>query len=467
MNIHALGLKFALANFRFPTLVLSLLLTGVLYAVEEPPSEGRLRATFEGIECEYAPNREALVRSLAHNLAQHNREVAAALALKKSAPVTPLPLSPADLLASRANYLGGIARQLGLAKPTALQEECYDAFQKNYQRTMALYDLGREGLGRLQIIARFTLWDRTELVKRLESGHPVTGFSYDPLTKQGQMNFGFHFNVQDDRFKDLLEERKSLQREYHMSIGQEGGRTVYRGSVSPKKTVPTSQVAAKTIEPDNDSQWLPVVIPAEMESKSFKELAQQLWSGPGERSVSAILGNIRSFQERIPSVDPTIAFIVLHETTELGIVDHYFRGPDRRWFCDGVANYVPWRVTRDLRGEDVAGRLYNRSGQLALYAALREQADLRKWPAAENQADEEVHSELNSARYAFAANAVFLMNERAGPDVLPRLFTEIGRTKPEKVSMKTVEAAWKKVTGTKLDAILAAAVRPIASTTAK
>jgi hypothetical protein len=167
----------------------------------------------------------------------------------------------------------------------------------------------------------------------------------------------------------------------------------------------------------------------------------------------------------IPQLDPQLAFIVLHETTEVGIIDRYFHGPDRRWFCDGVANYVPWRVVRDLHGADAAGRVYNLPEALAHAAPLREKADLRKWPAVENESAEEQLSELDGARYAFAANAVFLMDERGGNDILPRLFTEIGKTNPNKVSIKTVEKAWQKLTGTKLDTILADAVKPLPSAT--
>ena len=105
-------------------------------------------------------------------------------------------------------------------------------------------------------------------------------------------------------------------------------------------------------------------------------------------------------------MDSHIAYLVLHETTEVGIVDRYFRGPDRRWFCDGVANYVPWRVARDLHGEDAAKTIYYLPEQLERYVAFREKADLHKWPSAENQSEEDQHSDLNRARYAFAANAI-------------------------------------------------------------
>ncbi len=436
---------------------LSAVLAGA--AMANPPA-GRLTGTFEGIECEYSPGSEELAQLLAHRFALHNQEAGAILARQKPAPASLDPLSPAEMRADRSAYLGGIAAQLGLAKPTALQEECFDAFRDNYELTMALLGKMRDLVDTLQVIKRITIWDRDELVHRFGAGEKLAGFSYDPVTKQGSASFGFHMEDQDDRLKDLAAKREQLHREYRMSISQENGASVYRGSVSPKKPSPVVTHAAEPAGEAPPPEVLPVVIPPDLAKDSAGELAQKLWDGRGENSLVALLAEIPKFKERIPLVDPTIAFVILHETTELGIMDHYFHGPDRRWFCDGVANYVPWRVVRDLHGPAIATTVYNLSDQLVRSAPLREQADLRKWPATENQTDEDQHSALNGARYAFAANAVFLMHTHAGEDILPRLFHEIGRTKPDKVSIKTVEKAWKKLTGTKLDAILAEAVKP-------
>jgi hypothetical protein len=433
------------------------------------PSDGRLAGTFEGIECEYSPGREELARLLARRFAMHNQEMAAVLAIKKPAATSVVPLSPAEMRADRSSYLGGITRQLGMEKPTALQEECYDAFLDNYEEDMELYALMRECLDTFQVIKRFTIWDRDELIRQLSTGDKIAGFTYDPVTHKGDVTFGTTMNRQDDRFKDLAAKREKLHRTYAMSIGQENGRTVYRGSVSPKKPTPTPGLSTAAVTPPvetgKSSELLPVIIPSDLANLSAVELAPKLWDGRDDDSLITMLGYFARMKESIPLVDPTLAFVVLHETTELGIMDHYFHGPDRRWFCDGVANYMPWRVVRDLHGTTVATTVYNLADQLVRSAPMREQADLRKWPATEKQTEDDQHSELNSARYAFAANAVFLMHAHAGEDILPRLFGEIGKTKPDKVSIKTVEKAWKKLTGIKLDTILAEAVKPMPTST--
>ncbi|HVU35972.1 MAG TPA: PDZ domain-containing protein [Opitutaceae bacterium] len=96
--------------------------------------------------------------------------------------------------------------------------------------------------------------------------------------------------------------------------------------------------------------------------------------------------------------------------------------------------------------------------QLAKYRARRAAADLRRWPATEDQTEEDQNSEVNRARYAFATNAVMLMNARAGEDLLRRLFREIGRTDPGQVSILTVAQAWTTLTHTPLMPVVLEAV---------
>jgi len=426
---------------------------------------GRLTGTFEGIECEYSPGQEELARLLAARFAAHNAQIAEEEARPKPPPSLE-PLSPAEMKANRADYLSRIAAQLGLKQATPWQEECYDAFVGNYELTQELFETMRRTASDLRRVQRFTLWSRGELVARLEAGEKVPGMAYDPKTKEGKSQFGFKFEGVNSKLSDLGEARKRLRADYRFSIATEEGRAVYRGSVasaqpqSGKKAEEPAKRADQTAAPAYESSAFPVVIPGDLAAEPVDSAAAKLW-GDDRTGVRAHLAAIKEFPGRIPHLDPALAGLVLHETTEVGIIDRYLRGPDRRWFCDGVANYVPWRVVRDLHGPEAARAVYDLPAQLARHAALREQADLRKWPAAEKQSDEERTTPLDAARYAFAAQAVFLMHERAGDDILPRLFGEIGKTAAKKTSIKTVEKAWKKLTKTNLDDVLAAATAPL------
>lgn len=448
---------------------LALLASATVFATDDsvaptpsPPPAGRLTGTFDGIEFEYSPGQEELVRLLALRFAGHNLAAASALAAKKSAPAPVIPLSPADLRANRATYLAGITAQLGLQKPTALQEECYDAFLDNYEESMLRYADYRQISDSLQIVKRVRVWVGDELKRRLGDGEKIPGFSYDPVTKKIRVSYGAKLITQDDRSAKLAEKREKMQLAYKLNIETKEGVTSYHGKVEPKtdEPKPAPASAPTTDAAEGPSEWFPVLITPEQIGLPAAELAPKLWNGSGARSLTTWLEQFAEMGRMFRETDPVIACMVLHETTEVGIVEHYFQGPDRRWFCDGVANYVPWRVVRELHGETVAATVYDLPGQLASYAPMREQADLRKWPATENQSEEEGHTELDVARYAFATNAIFLMNAHAGENILPRLFNEIGKTKPDKVSIKTVEKAWKKLTGKTLDSILAEAVHP-------
>jgi hypothetical protein len=445
-------------------LLVLLAVRGTAAADAAPRLSGRLTGTFDGIQCEYSPGQEELARLLSAKLVARNREAAATRAQAQAAAgaLPPASLSATEMRANRATYLAGINSQLGLKAPTPWQEECYDAFLDNYEQTMLLTEMGWKllalGFDRWD---KLSLWDRGELVRRLEAGEKIPGFSYDPVTKKGQSDFRLpQIELQNDRLKEIADRREKLKREYAFRItaATEGGRT-YEGSVSSEKK---SKAGVKSTEPagelqDATPQAMPVVIPADLAGLPATEVAEKVWSN----GIAAFLDSVgRSIQNQAPA-DPTMAWLILHETTEIGIIDHYYRGKDRRWFCDGVANYVPWRVVRDLHGTAAAQSVYDVRAQLEKYADRAAEADLRRWPAGENQTEEERESRLNRARYAFAAQAVFLMNARAGEDVLPRLFAEIGRTKPDKVSMATVEKAWGKVSPVKLDAILAEAVQPV------
>jgi len=437
-------------------------------AAESSLPTGRLRGTFDGIECEYSPGQEELARALAVRFARHNEELANQPPPAIAAPAESEPLSVAEMRANRAAYLGRIAALLALPRPTALQEDCYDAFLANYEESMILFEALRTSYRSLRVVRRLTVWNRAELVDRLGRGEKITGMAYDPATQQGNSTYGGELAGVSDRLAELAEARQNMTISTSLNLETQAGVTNYRahfdvGKRGNKPAAKKTSISLNGTEPEpaeGVSEWFPVVIPPEHAAEPPEQLVQFLWDGAGDGSVVKMMDFMTQTSGAVPRLDPQVAFLVLHETIEVGIIDRYFRGRDRRWFCDGVANYGAWSVLRDLHGEAVATQVHNLPAQLVQFADLRDQADLRKWPAVENESAAPAHSRLEDARYAFAEHAIALMVERGGKDALPRLFTEIGQTKPEKVSIKTVDKAWQKISGTKLDAILAEAVRP-------
>ena len=155
--------------------------------------------------------------------------------------------------------------------------------------------------------------------------------------------------------------------------------------------------------------------------------------------------------------DGTLAFGVLHEATEAGIVERYIGSADRRWLCEGAANFVAWKIARDRAGAEFAPQVYNLDGQLAQYVALQPRINLRKWLAVEHTREADRDTPLTKAHYAFATRAVFALVQENGEDALPQILREVGRTPRAKVTMKTVAKAYQKVTGRRLEDLITAA----------
>lgn len=420
-------------------------------AAADASDSARLNATFDGVACEYAPGQHELARALAARFAQHNLTAApdpAALPPEDAS----IPFTPADLKENRARYLARIAALLALKEPTSLQAEGYDAYAELYG---ALMHHRRTLAATVATIRRITIWSRSQLIDRLGSGVPLAGFAYDPATKAGRATYGQNLAQSADEQQAMAAAQAKRRLQYSLAFATTNGVTSHHGQFGPS---PTATSAPDPGVPTELTDAFPVVIPDEWLDLPPDALAAKLWNGAGDRSlVHPLAGLVR--MAGAPAADPVMVFTILHEVAETGIVEHYFRGPDRRWFCDGVANYVAWRVLRDLHGEAAAAQAHDLPSQLIACAPFHSQVDLRKWPAAEQQAAADQDTPLNRARYIFAERAVVLMNERAGPDILPKLFAEIGRTKRDKVSMKTIEKAWSKVTGGKLDSVLAAATQ--------
>ncbi|HTL68844.1 MAG TPA: hypothetical protein VL200_14365 [Lacunisphaera sp.] len=293
----------------------------------------------------------------------------------------PAKLDLATLARRREYFLGRIAGYLALAKPTDAMEKSFDAFLKVWG---LLTQVGPPPIPR-----HFALWRSEELRARLDAGEKIDGFSKDA---SGQMTFAFNFAV--------------------------------------------SSSAPEEIGKAWDHFVCPLKIGASPGQTPREELAGRL--------KDVVEGYIGSYRTQLAGIERQEVFNVLHEATESGIVWHYLGSRDRRWFCDGVANYVAFRVIAAEVGEPEARTYYDLSAELTKYAGEAPRIDLAAWPAAEAQAG--YAEDLNQANYAFATQVIAGICRRYGDDLLPRLFAEIGRTKREKATINTVIKAYKKLT---------------------
>jgi hypothetical protein len=244
-----------------------------------------------------------------------------------------------------------------------------------------------------ELPARVALWRKPELLARLQSGEKISGF-----TLNGASDVDFHF-----AFKTTVQEEDG-----------------------------------KTIESSTQDVFVfPVVI------------EQGKGKSPDEE-VSSELERLSGMGEMAGGMQRLFVFMVLHETVEGSILNSYITSKDRRWFCDGVANYIAWKIIAEELGPEEAKSYYNLEEQLARYESARTQINLAKWPAAENTEKLNYAEDLNTANYAFATKVIADISAKHGDSLLPKLFREIGKTALEKTTMKTVERAFKTLTREKL-----------------
>jgi hypothetical protein len=440
-------------------------------AVPHPSRQGRLICTGAVANIEYSPGEEAYVAALQQQLAARPDESYASVFLL-SDPAMHGPLSALACLEQRGEILRSIAQHLGMLAPTPTQQAVYDVFLKYYSQL----EVGMEGsvvyISKAFGHATFAIWDREELIRRLKAGEAIENFSYDEATKL--VNFQPHLSSPapsgDRQEMDEKAQKTSLTHSYNYQV--KDGIATFSASFNLLAKRPPD-VATKELDALRQFRKKmdrmldgvqPVVFPVVTRSSDGKV------KEPAEAAARAIssLHDLKMAQQGFTILTELMVplYILLHETTEAGIVDRYLGSADRRWFCDGVANYVTWQIARERSDEQTARQVYDLDAQLAQFSQLQASIHLAAWPAVENQPPKDAETALNKAHYAFATRAVAIMHEQGGADILPRLFAELGKTPRKKASMKTVARIYKRLTGHTLGEVLhLAETRPIRAAT--
>jgi hypothetical protein len=317
-------------------------------------------------------------------------------ALAQRAPTFRAPARPAeaaqritvsDMERRREEMLALLTPVLGLKKPTQKMLESYKNFLEVSKMAEALaWETPR----------RYALWRRAEILGRLRAGENVENFK---LEDGGGLSFSLNYQFErmgSDKIDVVVERTRQAQ----------------------------------------DSTAIPISIGDDATRTPDEEIEAGLVRASGMLSD---LNASNSLRTRAP-------FFILHEVAEIAIVDHYIASRDRRWFCDGVANYVSWRTLEKGFGAEEARRFYDLEAQLEQFASKAEQIDLERWPAAEDLEETGYSEELNTANYAFSTKVIADICAKHGERILPKLFVEIGRTPKEKTDINTVYKAFKKLT---------------------
>lgn len=418
-------------------------------------AEERITQVHDGITYNFAPEDESIAREFMALLVAAQRAPEPVATDTAGAPTR---LTVADLRLNRADFLQRIAAAIGLEKPTELQLECYDGFLENFERTDKAFTYMVERLRESFVIRGFSIYQKSDLIRRLKAGEKIPGAVLDPDGENGRVEFASNFSGRDDPYLQELDKQRNQRRlDLGYDLSTRNGVVSLSGFIRGKKAVPVPPSEQVAPGPTDQPQLLslsslPLVVGADMAPLPPGEIAAELM-----KFVNAVDKWRRQLNASMFQPPAQLAWLIFHETAEIGIVEHYLGSADRRWFCEGVANHVAWQVARDVAGEDAARQVYDLGAQLAAHAEFRPEINLGRWPAAENQPKEQQDTPLNRAHYTFATNAVRLMVERHGADFLPHLFREIGRTPREKAKLRTVENAYRNLTRQRLPDLLAAA----------
>lgn len=326
---------------------------------------------------------EAYVEALAVQLAEFKLP-------EVTPPVLPK-LSLGELGRRRDSILKQIATYLGLNQPTKPMGDIYDGTLRLWQ--------GADGITGLSVPRSYVLWRKPELHVRLERGEALAGFRRD---ESGGLMFDFKFEYPSDPEGKMRPEQKQRY------FSEAWSKLIWPVSIGMPDLSPESQVRSGLARLSKTSAGL-----------------IQMNSHAGQSSA---------------------AFAVLHEATELGVVASMLSSKDRRWFCDGVANYVAWKIIEAEVGQVEAKKYYDLAAELAKFASLAGRVDLSNWPAAEDTEKSKYPDDLNNANYAFATKVIADVCAKHGDDLLPRLFKEIGKTPRERATIETVYRAFKKLT---------------------
>ncbi len=430
--------------------------------VAHPDRPDRLLATREGMTVEYSPGQEAWVDMAFAQMRKMAaaEPVAVPAAAAAPAPARATPGSARDLRERRAALLAAIARQVGFDQPTKLQGEVYDTFLGYYEVTSELAGNASELLPGTVTIRHLAIWQRDDLVGRLRQGARIEGMTYDAATGGGKFEFKFKDNSASaavgERIKAIYDQIEAQRLKHRLDISEDH----FSASVTLGGKPKEARKEKKAGEPDAATAAPEIIFPVIYRGDAS--------TAPTEAAFDFLPRQLAAAREALVNLaatyrDPRMVNIILHETAETGLIEKVIRSPDRRWLCDGTANYVAWRVTRDLIAADFAQRVYDLDAQLRLHAAEQPKINLLRWTAVEQEKAGETETDLTRAHYAFATRVMFQLAARHGDAALGQLWADVARTPRKKVTAQTFADAYRKRFKADLKQLIAAAEKdPIA-----
>jgi hypothetical protein len=172
-----------------------------------------------------------------------------------------------------------------------------------------------------------------------------------------------------------------------------------------------------------------------------------------EADIDAALETLHGFRHAAAAAESATVMTVLHEVVESTLITEVIRSPDRRWFCEGVANWLALRVVRERWGSERAKAHYDLDA-LIVATGTANLTELENWPSAEHLDAKHNPSELNAANYVRATWAIEQIARKFGPGFITAWLTEIRKTPAERANMQTVHTAFRTLAGAELRSAL-------------
>lgn len=284
------------------------------------------------------------------------------------------------------------------------------------------------------------VWFREDLIRLLKAGTEVPGFTLNPDGESGGWGFKWNLKFGPEDFQRLSLAKISPAEEFKKRLA----------TLAPPVLpiiIKKADIAAKL----ND----PVATAAAIRAAEHGLFGMLLNAEKEPLKESDFAGLNLQLMD-----DAQAWFLVAHESAESAIVSGTIKSADRRWFCDGLANRI---AVRDVDRRFGAGKGAEAFAKNYDAAEMKKQAgtvNLLAWPAAEdieNGSHPEV--ENSTAHYYFATLAIEKACAGQEADFVKRWLKEIRRTPLNRTNSGTVIAAYQKLTGKDLAAIIAEVVR--------
>jgi hypothetical protein len=288
---------------------------------------------------------------------------------------------------------------------------------------------------------RMQIWIKEDMLSFLKGGGKVPDFSLSPNGENVTWTFGFALphefsDASETPADNLLDARANVLK---------------RIDAIPRPVYPI--VLKRQSLPGNldDSAAVAAAIRSG-DAKIFdflREVAKNPEVGP---KATAAFGHLFNQEQAW--------FMVAHETTEWAVVNTVIKSADRRWFCDGLANWVAMQDVDRRFGPGKGVAAFEKSYPAAELRKEAAKVDLLAWPT-EEDIKNGGHPNVGNvpAYYYFATLVMQKACAGRGADFIRQWLDEIRQTPLNRANAGTVFAAYQKLTGQDLKSMMREVVK--------